>query len=386
MTQTAFSWRPATILLAILILLIAGTATLNAQIEASAGDSPTLSGELTDMGFAAGGEVTITASSPDDIIAAGGTISFDGARADHIIAAGGDLSLTGIEASDVILGGGNVELTSGTVSDDVIILAGNIQIGEQMTIGGSAMLSGGNVEIGAPIGGELRASGGNVALGANVAGDAYLTGGTVTIAEGVVISGDLTYAAEEFVLSPGASVTGEIIEEEYEKKPSAFSPEAMIAALFGAIMFLAGLGLLILIIAALFPGLMARSSAMIADKPLSSLGIGVLVLVVVPLMGLAFMISIIGISAGFVMLALIFALVPFAYAAILYHAGMWLRRRFGNDGEPFIVTRIVWTALAGIILLLIGIIPFLGMLVWIVALLFGMGAVITRGGAALADG
>ncbi|GGD17988.1 hypothetical protein [Aquisalinus flavus] len=385
MTQTAFSWRPATILLAVLILLVAGTATLNAQIEASAGDAPTLSGELTDMGFAAGGEVTITASSPDDIIAAGGTIRFDGARADHMVAAGGEISLTGIEASDVILSGGNVELTSGTVTDDVIIFAGNIEIGEQMTIGGSAMLSGGNVEIGAPIGGELRASGGNVALDANVAGDAYLTGGTVTIGEGVVISGNLTYAADEFILSPGASVTGEMIEQEYEERPSPFSPEAMIAALLGAIMFLAGLGLLILIIAALFPGLMARSSTMIADKPLSSLGIGVLVLVVMPLMGLAFMISIIGISAGFVMLALIFALVPFAYAAVLYHAGMWLRGRFGKDGEPYIVTRIVWTALAGIILLVIGIVPFLGMLVWIVALLFGMGAVITRGGAALAD-
>ncbi|NHK28536.1 DUF4097 domain-containing protein [Parvularcula flava] len=386
MTQTAFSWRPIGIVLAILILLVAGTATLNAQIEASAGDSPTLSGELTDMGFAAGGEVTVTASSPDDIIAAGGTIRFEGASADHIVAAGGDISLSDIDASDVILTGGNVELASGTITDDVIAFAGNIQIDEDMTIGGSAMLNGGNIEIGAPIGGELRASGGNISLTANVTGDAYLTGGTVTIGEGVVISGDLTWAAEEFILSPGASVTGEIIEEELEKKPSAFSPEAIIAALFGAILFLAGLGLLILIIAALFPGLMTRSSAMIAEKPLTSLGIGVLVVVVMPLMGLAFMISIIGISAGFVMLALICALVPFAYAAVLYHAGMWLRGRLGNDAQPYIVSRIVWTALAGIILLVIGIIPFLGMLVWVVALLFGMGAVITRGGAALADG
>lgn len=386
MTHSAFSWRPATILLAILILLIAGIATLNAQIEASAGDSPTLSGELTDMGFAAGGEVTITASSDDDIVAAGGSILFQGARADHIVAAGGDLTAEDIDVSDLIFTGGNVDLRSGTVADDIIVFAGNVQIEDAMSIGGSAMLSAGNIEIGAPIGGELRASGGNVSLKANVDGDAILKAGTVTIGEGVVIGGDLTYAAEEFILSPDATVTGQIIEEEYEKKPSAFSPEAMIAALFGAIMFLAGLGLLILIIAALFPGLMSRSSAMIADKPLTSFGIGVLVLVVMPLMGLAFMISIIGISAGFVMLALIFALVPFAYAAVLYHAGMWLRGRFGNDAQPYIVSRIVWTALAGVILLVIGIIPFLGMLVWIVALLFGMGAVITRGGAALADG
>ena len=51
---------------------------------------------------------------------------------------------------------------------------------------------------------------------------------------------------------------------------------------------------------------------------------------------------------------------------------------------PGAFARILWSALAVILLALLSIIPILGGLVWIIAFVTGLGAVMTKGGKALA--
>ena len=115
-----------------------------------------------------------------------------------------------------------------------------------------------------------------------------------------------------------------------------------------------------------------------------------LTVVVLPLVTGILLVSVVGISAGLALLGLTLVLAPFAVAAFCYFAGMKLRgmiKAGENDAdEPFIVSRIIWTFIAALVLLVIGIIPFLGLFIWFLAYLIGTGAVIIRGGEALAEG
>jgi hypothetical protein len=62
------------------------------------------------------------------------------------------------------------------------------------------------------------------------------------------------------------------------------------------------------------------------------------------------------------------------------------RNAKAKDGAaaPGIAARMARSALAALVLVVVGLIPILGQLVWLLAYVMGVGAVMTRGGKALA--
>ena len=81
------------------------------------------------------------------------------------------------------------------------------------------------------------------------------------------------------------------------------------------------------------------------------------------------------------------ALTPIAIAACAYFIGMWGRRLVKKDAGPptALGTRLLWPALGVFVLILLGMLPFVGFFVWIVALIIGLGAAVIAGGKALAN-
>lgn len=372
----------------LLAALLFATGALFAQIRADSGDVVDIDDILPDMAFFAAGDLNVTAKSTDDIFAAGGDVSLRGAQADHMIAAGGDIIVTEVAFHDLMLAGGDIAIVSGSVTDDIVAAGGDVAIESGVRIGGSAVLAGGDVTIDAPVGRELRAAGGRVRLNANVGGDAHLTGDTITIGPNVRIGGDLTHRARSIEISPSAEIVGEVIELEPPERPDfeALGVKAAAAAAVFALAFLIGVGVLVVVIALVLPGLMNSAAAMIRQKPLSTLGVGVLVVLAAPAVIAFLFLTVFGIPLALMIGAIYLAAAPLAFAGFIYFLGMLGRRLVAKDTDeaPGAVARLVWSAIAVGVAVIIALIPILGGLVWFIGYILGMGAVMTRGGKALA--
>ena len=377
------------ILLAVLAALLFATGSLRAQIEAQSGDIVDAVEAFPDMAFFAAGDLTVNAKSTDDIFAAGGDVTVNEAKADHMIVAGGDVLVTNVDFQDLIIAGGDINLVSGTILDDVVAAGGELSLSSEFKVGGSAVLTGGDVAINTPIGGELRAAGGRLRLNADVAGDAHLVGEEVTVGAGVKIGGDLRHRARKITIDPSAVVEGEIIELEPAAPPDIerWGVKAAAAAAVFAIAFSVGMAILVVVIALVLPGLMNSAATMIRSKPFTTLGIGFLVTAAAPIVIAVLFATILGIPLALLIGALYLAAAPLAVAAFVYYVGMLTRRRFSKSktDSPSGFSRIAWSALAAFLLVLLGLVPIAGGFFWLVAYTIGMGAVMTRGGKALAN-
>ncbi len=87
--------------------------------------------------------------------------------------------------------GSNLEVDSDEVSDDVVVVGGNlVVVGEVL---GDAMVIGGNLELEGRVSGDVAAIGGSLTLGpgAEIGGDAMSFGGKITQADGARIRGEV---------------------------------------------------------------------------------------------------------------------------------------------------------------------------------------------------
>lgn len=372
----------------LLIIFLFATNALLAQIESRSGEVLGVNDVLPDMAFFAAGDLTVTAKSTDDIFAAGGEISVDGAQADHMIIAGGEISFTDVAFRDLIAAGGDINIISGTITDDVVIAGGDLNIASDVKIDGSGMLTGGDVTIDAAIGGELRAAAASLRVNGNVTGNAHLTGEEVVIGPNVTIGGDLRHRARKIEIAQSAEVTGEIIVLEPAPPPDfeKWTVKAAATIAVFALAFLLGAGVLVIAIALMLPSLMSSASEMISKKPFATLGIGVLIAIAAPAVIAFLFITVLGVPLALMIGALYIAAAPIALAAFVYFLGMQGRRLVGKTaiGEPGVGARLIWSAIATAVFVVIALIPFLGGIVWVIGYLIGMGAVMTRGGKALA--
>jgi hypothetical protein len=343
-----------------------------------------VAGDYEDMAFLAADNLVLSLTSSDDVFAAGGDLIISGASAEHLIAVGGEISANSFTIHDLILAGGEMTFTSGTVQDDIVLAGSEIKLGRSLIVGGSAVLAGNEIEIEAPIGGTLKAVAEEVDLLSNVVGDVELFAETIRIGAGVTIGGDLRYRAENLDMDSTAEVTGTIIKLASDDRPEIFESYGRKMIAFFAIASLVIIGGLLLataVIAALFPGLLGRTERMMQMKPWQTLGVGALAVIAGPFLLALLMSTVIGIPLALVVGSFYLAAAPLAFAASSYYLGLTgrsLARRGATDSPDTMLGRVGWSLLGLITLIIVGLIPFLGALLWLVAFIFGMGAVIVQ--------
>lgn len=379
-----------TMALAFIILVMFVTTRVASQITTQTGDAVNAEASFLDMAFFAGDEVRIKASSDDDIFAAGGNIQVDATTADHLILAGGEIGIKDIKVDDIIAAGGELNLRSGLVTDDVMATGGKVTLHPQFQIAGSAVVSGGEVTINSPIQKELRVAASRIVLNSAVDGNVKLMGDIIELGPKARLGGNLQYRGENIQISPSAVIAGtkSILPagehddfERWGKGSAAFFAGFAIAAVLG-------ITLLVVVIALVLPGLMNKSSVLIKQKPLLALGVGALATFVVPFALLMLFVTIVGAPLAILIAAMLFAFTPVGVAASAYFIGMQGRQIIKKPADdappPAIGARLIWSAIAIVLILLLGMIPIVGGLIWLLMLIFGMGAILVQGGLALA--
>ena len=332
--------------------------------DSDADETVTKRGTVDDDYYAAGGVVDVDAEVSGDVIVAGGEL-YIGHRIDgDIMAAGGTVKIRGEVKDDVRISGGDLYIDA-NIGDDLALAGGSITVSPGSTIGGKAWLAGGDVHMAGTINQDLKITAGNIRLSGTVHGDVELEGGKIQILESAQIDGKLSYKSpEEGNIDSAARITGKVTYEAMEWDYS----ERGSGILFSLTLMVAGISLFWL-----FPKFTLSSVQRITADPWKSVGLGLVLFLVTPIVAVILMFLVFGVWIGLTVLALycVALLLGFLIACFF----------LGDRGAKIMKTdlnttgrRIISVTLAIILIGFLSIIPVLGGLLLFILLLLGLGA------------
>lgn len=321
--------------------------------------------------FAAGASLEIAGQVDDALVAAGGRINIDADVAGDALIAGGTVSVRGSVADNLVAAGGNVSVDS-AIGGKAIASGGSVRLGRSTTVGEDAWLAGGQVTLSGSVARDARIKAGNTLILGSVAGDVDVTGEELEVGPGAHIVGSLTFRGPDAPkVDASAKIDGGVNHIPREGMRD-FGEKAGAALFFASMLPSLFLFVLAVIAALCVPAFIGRTAGKLASQPLASLGLGVLGFAATPAVILVLLITMIGIPfaaalGGLYVFALFFG-VPVAVLALMH---IWASRK---GGEPTRGKLIGLSALGFVALWAIGLIPYIGGLVWMGATCFGIGA------------
>jgi len=327
--------------------------------------------------FLSGSTVIVPAGEtvPHDLYVAGSTVHIDGRIDGDLFVAGGTVDISGPVAGDLFVAGGNVTITS--------------------SVGRHLRLAGGNVTVGGPVSLDLLALAGTLTLNptARVGGDLVFAGGQ-TLLDGAV-DGSVLGSAQTY--SRAGSVGGSEQVTLRREKPRPAPAQSLLSLLVEQLQRYLGIILIGVLLLLLAPGFLQGAAARLRERPLASLGAGVLgfigffaavvalligmVVLAIPLgllgLGRVVLALALGVLLGTGVLSYLFMLILLFVAAAV--VGLTLGRLgLGGRDEPWAQGPYVALLLGVFVIVVLTAIPILGGLLNAVLILFGLGAIATR--------
>jgi hypothetical protein len=329
-----------------------------------AGPMLSLTDPIDGDAFLAAGQVAIAAEVRGDLVVAGGELSLGGSVGDDLYAAGGDVDVDAI------------------VRGNARVAGGDISVGPATVIEGAVSLSGGQISFEGDAQEYLQASGGSVRLAGSVQGDAQVRSQELTISPDTRIRGKLIYHGPQAPVVPeGAQIEGGV--EFHEVDASQFLDKGgdhVRDAVHGVGKFLwfAGVFLTAALFTGLFPVFSSRASLQVGREPFKSLGLGLAILLCVPFLAVFLLITVIGIPLALLLLPLYLLLLFLGWVTVaLFVANKGLETVRGA-GPTSLGWRLLALLLALVALWLIGRIPVVGGLLTFLALIAGIGALVSQ--------
>jgi len=303
---------------------------------------------------AAGAEVDVDASTGRDYWVAGAIVTVRGSATRHLYAAGARVSI------------------DAKVGDKLSAAGARVLIGPQTEVSGPVRIAGAEVVFAGSASGGAEIYGDTVRIDGRIVGDVRVMARQITVGKGAVIDGNVRFESfNEPVIEEGAQITGK--QTVTLPQPRGVGPENIIGAIGALILFAVGAGFLLgLILLVGARGFVENSILAMRDAPLRSALIGLGVLILLPVLAAVLMVTIIGVPIGLLTL-LAFPLLLFI-GAVLAAFGL-SDRLFNRVREPRSMgARLLYLIGGLLILVLLGLIPFVGFATWMLALMFGLGA------------
>jgi hypothetical protein len=323
----------------------------------------------------------------EDVYRAGGTVILAEEGVGNAFLAGERVRLGGGIDGSAHLAGRRVEVAAPVGG---ALYAAGMDLGVEAPVAGGATLAGYEVIVEAPVGGSLRASGVTVRVTAPVAGTAFLIGREVVL--DAPVEGDVAISADALSFGPEARVGGRLVlwgdadraaavpeavvpadrlELRERPDPEPTPPAAAAGGYAGAIAVLALLATFASIIAPI--GMEVMRDAATA-RPLRTLGLGFITLSAT--VGAAFVVALTVIGLVLVPAVLLVAVLSglAGYVVAVYMLGASLveaaRRREPEGLGARALAALTGAVIAGLVFL----VPFVGWLFMLTAILFGVGA------------
>jgi hypothetical protein len=254
--------------------------------------------------------------------------------------------------------------TSRNEEDAIVVISGDVSVPRGETVDGIYIASG-DLRLAGRVDGDVVLFAGDATVSGRVDGDLVTFGGQARLLPSAFVSGDVHYSDERPIVAGNAIVRGDVTKENWSGWDDwdDFLPIVGAFALWlGISVSMAILGVLLLLIApraadALYVRSRERAGPVIA--------IGIAIGICLPLAATIALVTLVGIPLAFVIGLALLPIAALAYVTAAYALG---RRLVGEPRSQF------WAFLAGLaILRALALIPFLGLLVGLAAVVFGLG-------------
>ncbi|MGQ9706338.1 MAG: hypothetical protein ACUVWP_04955 [bacterium] len=283
---------------------------------------------------------------------------------------------------------------NGEVDGDVKAFCALVEIFGK--VNGDVQSQGAVVRIGGEIGGELKGNGASFLVSGLVKGDASLSGAVInaggvfeknlilvsdriTLYPDLYVVGDLGHSVEKITLPEGAIVNGKVyhyIPKEVKEKPEIVIAKTFMQKLFDWVkdviwhtlaFFVIGFALLLFV-----PMRLNNIVETIKLRPLKTIGIGALILIVLPIASIILMITFIGIPTGLITLTIYTILLYTSQIIGAIFGGVLIMRLIKRTWD----LNIIHCILIGIpIYALLKTVPILGRILFLASALIALGGI-----------
>ena len=348
------------------------------------GANETVDGDL----FVAGTTIIIEGTVNGDVFAAGTEITIHGTVNGSVSAAGTSVSIEGPIENGVRVAAQEVVIAA-AVGRDLMVLGQTVEVTAGGSVGGDVLLGAGEVTLAGDVGGRVLGAADTLRLAAAVGEDVDVEVNNLVIEPNARIAGDLKYRSSNEAQAAAGAVAGQVARQAPRSDFSADAGEATLDTVRGSAARIVVLTLLGLLILAVGRGWMERATTQMAQRPVASLLMGVLVFIatvpaIIIVGGIVLVIFGLVFGAGGVLATIPLPLAGLGlYALTLYIApvfvglliGRLLIGRFSPTG--------FWALVVGLIVLaVLGAIPYVGWVVTGLATALGLGGALLAGRAA----
>jgi cytoskeletal protein CcmA (bactofilin family) len=250
---------------------------------------------------------------------------------------------------------------AGNMDEPVVVVYGDVHIERGEVVDG-IYVARGDVRVDGVVDGDVVVFSGNATIGGRVEGDLVTFDGRPYLLPGASVSGDVRHGEERPLISRKAKVGGDVVEENWEDSLDVLPYVGAVALWIGITISVAILGVLLLLIAPrVADAVHARSRERIG--PL--IAIGLAIAICLPVAAVLAAVTLVGLPLAFLILLALLPLAALAYCSSAWALG---RRLVGPPRNR------IWAFLAGLaILRALALIPILGFLVGLAAVVFGLG-------------
>jgi len=361
--------RFVVIAIAVIALVAAGLTAATATEFRSGSVVSVSGGDVLDDVIAGGDDINFDAHVLGDVIAAGRTVTLgdSGSVDNSFMAFAQKVDVNGVVVNSVRSFAQDVTVR-GHVERNVMAFAQSVLIDTRAWVEKDVNAYGSQIIMRGHIGGNLRTSGDHLTISGQVDGDVQAECAKIVILSSAIIGGSLKHSPEADVkVDDGAQILGGV--SKLEPKAETKKGYTFGSFLWDVWRYLGSfvVGCVILV---LFGRYMGEVSTAVTQASLRTLGVGILFLVGLPIIVVASALTLIGIPAGILVLALWIILLYLADIFVGRALGDWIlaRVRSGRPSSPF-------TALAiGLLLItLLLAIPYLGFVIKIAVFALALG-------------
>jgi cytoskeletal protein CcmA (bactofilin family) len=317
--------------------------------------------------YAAGQSIDVAGTVQGDVICAGQNITVSGTVTGDVLCAGQSIHINGTVEGNVRLAGQNVTI-SGKVGKNANIISQSLTTDSDSSIGQDIGIAGQDSVINGSVGRDLAAASGSVILNNSVGRNVQGNMNKLTLQGDANVQGfiDIT-SPHNIQRDNGSEVQGKVTRHQPPESNNNTSWVGL-GWLFTLYILMAML-IVTLVLVLIMPGAFQHA----ADLALRGLGktilIGIAATVVVPIVIVGLMFTVIGIPLGILLLLawlfILFLSGPFA----AYLLGRILLRDSAHNA-------ILVMFVGAVVLLILYLIPFLNILVLLLALWFGLGMIL----------
>jgi cytoskeletal protein CcmA (bactofilin family) len=354
---------------AVFVLISAAAALIWAQ---QSGESVIIRQGLAKDLYLAARDVRVLAPVEGDVVAAGQAIEIEGEVTDDVIAAGETVSIDGPVGDDVRAAGRRV-LIGGPVGGHVVAAGAEVTIAAGRRVEDWAWLAGNRIEMAGSVE-SLKAAGANVAIAGEVRGNAELAGERLEIGPGAVIAGDLVWhSANKPHISATAQIAGRIV-----RKPPPEEAWRKSLSWVGGLVILLTLMLSVVVVYFVFPRFATDAARSAREEWWKALGLGLVILAVVPVAMVILFFTVIGWLLGVVLILAYLALLIVGGLLGLYSVSELGLRLIGRHEPIGAGMRIGGIVTAVVALALLTQIPIVGPLLALFVFLTGVGTFVLQ--------